>query len=590
MKWKLEPPFTWINLVLVLITGTFFSGLLWLPDYLINASKSTFWPSSTLPPAAIMGEIKELFVRDNHDMFRILGEFIVLWCVLLVTPRVKSVKRLSWIPALLYFLVWMYQAYYALSIKLYYEHPNLINDLSLLREVVPVFLGQVGLATYTNLLGLLIAMLIGLLLIHLGFTFWIRGMQRLRPTVRYLLAGMMLVQMMVLVAGIQHFDDSLLSKPEYRALQWVTPKVIRSLRPLDSLMLADSTMEKLKQYDQVRLKNPPNVYLLFVESYGAVAKCLWQEGPLYTQLMDQYAHIYQDSGYTVYSTFSEAPIMGGRSWLSFTSAMTGLTINNHLTFNHLLSADYNYPHLVRYFSGEGYNTYRIKTMADQTQSTTLSYALADRFYAFDHWIKYEDFPYQGYQYDYFGGMPDQYALNYFDAHLLDKSRQPYFIFSINMTTHGPWHHVPPVLNDWRDLDTIKTCPDGTNRSLDFADESMRYFEAIRYAMEVHMRFIFSTVPDHSLVILIGDHQPPGMNFTCIGKITEAAVPVHLISRDRELVEGFADYGFIPGMDVPLSHDVTMKHAGLYSMLVRELIRHYGPEGAKLPAYRPGGVL
>ena len=43
------------------------------------------------------------------------------------------------------------------------------------------------------------------------------------------------------------------------------------------------------------------------------------------------------------------------------------------------------------------------------------------------------------------------------------------------------------------------------------------------------------------------------------------------------------------MDVPLEHDVTMKHEGLYSMLVRELIRNYGPEGAVLPEYFPEGI-
>lgn len=158
-----------------------------------------------------------------------------------------------------------------------------------------------------------------------------------------------------------------------------------------------------------------------------------------------------------------------------------------------------------------------------------------------------------------------------------------------MTTHGPWHHVPPVLDDWKALDTIHTDPTGTDRKLDFAEESDRYFASVRYAIDVFTRFIFQTVPDHSLVLLVGDHQPPGMNYPCVGKITEAAVPIHVISKERRLIEGFSDYGFIPGMDVPLEHDVTMKHEGLYSMLVRELIRNYGPEGAVLPEYFPEGI-
>lgn len=586
MKQKYSP---WISLGIVWLTGIVLSCLLWLPDYLVNYSHATFWPSSSLPPASIMGEIKQYFVRDNPDVFRILGEFIVLWAALLLIPLPGKIRYLAWIPAILYLLAWIYQAYYAISINLYFEHPNLINDLSLIREVVPVFLGQVGLATWGNMIGFVLGLVLLAALFYAGFRLWINQMNRLKPGSRILVASSLLVGLLFMSLGVDHYDNSSLIKAGYRSLQWITPKIARSLQPVDSLQIPEKAVSRVHAYNNIRLSHPPNIYLLFVESYGATTKCMDRVKPLYTALMQQYGQIYADSGYTVYSSYSEAPIMGGRSWLSFTTALTGLHIDNHLTFNKLLKSGYNYPHLVRYLEHEGYETYRIKTMANQNASTDLSYSLADRFYAFDHWVKYRDIPYKGYQYDYFGGMPDQYALNYFDKNFLDKSHQPYLVFGINMTTHGPWHHVPPVLEQWEALDTIQTDPTGTDRSLDFEHESIRYFESVRYAIEVFTRFIMQTVPDHSLVILVGDHQPPGMNYPCVGKVTEAAVPIHIISKDQALVEGFGAYGFIPGMDVPLEHDVSMKHESLYSMLVRELIRNYGPDDAKLPDYLPDGV-
>ena len=579
----------WITLGIVLLTGILLSCLLWVPDYLVNYTHATFWPTSTLPPAAIMGEIKQYFVRDNPDLFRVLGEFIVLWALLLLVPVGGKNKYVAWLPALFYLVAWIYQAYYAISINLYFEHPNLINDLSLIREVVPVFLGQVGLATWGNMIGFFLGLLLLILVFYASFRGWLHQIGQLKPGMRIGTATLLLASLGLLALAVDHYDNSTLVKPGYRSLQWLTPKLVRSLQPVDSLQISESELSKVRAYDKIQLANPPNIYLLFVESYGATTKCMEDVKPLYTELMQQYGQIYADSGYAVYSSYSEAPIMGGRSWLSFTTALTGLHIDNHLTFNGLLKSGYNFPHLVRYLEQEGYETYRIKTMANQNASTELSYSLADRFYAFDHWVKYGDIPYQGYLYDYFGGMPDQYALNYFDKNFLDKSHQPYLVFGINMTTHGPWHHVPPVLDDWKALDTIHTDPTGTDRKLDFAEESDRYFASVRYAIDVFTRFIFQTVPDHSLVLLVGDHQPPGMNYPCVGKITEAAVPIHVISKERRLVEGFSDYGFIPGMDVPLEHDVTMKHEGLYSMLVRELIRNYGPEGAVLPEYFPEGI-
>ena len=57
------------------------------------------------------------------------------------------------------------------------------------------------------------------------------------------------------------------------------------------------------------------------------------------------------------------------------------------------------------------------------------------------------------------------------------------------------------------------------------------------------------VPGNTLVIVLGDHQPPG---SITNHDPSHAVPVHVISRDRALVDGFAADGYAPGMSPPVT--------------------------------------
>ena len=58
------------------------------------------------------------------------------------------------------------------------------------------------------------------------------------------------------------------------------------------------------------------------------------------------------------------------------------------------------------------------------------------------------------------------------------------------------------------------------------------------------RYIAEQAARNALYIVLGDHQPPA---SLTGHDPSPAVPVHLISRDRTLIEAFAKDGYIPGM-------------------------------------------
>ena len=61
-----------------------------------------------------------------------------------------------------------------------------------------------------------------------------------------------------------------------------------------------------------------------------------------------------------------------------------------------------------------------------------------------------------------------------------------------------------------------------------------------------------------------------------------------ISRDPALVAAFGEYGFTPVCRLPIIKP-TIRHEGIYSLLMRVLVGQYGANTAQLPAYLPNGA-
>ena len=99
-------------------------------------------------------------------------------------------------------------------------------------------------------------------------------------------------------------------------------------------------------------------------------------------------------------------------------------------------------------------------------------------------------------------------------------------------------------------------------------------------------FVLQDGTEDDLFIFIGDHQPPRVSRRNDG----FATPVHIISRDAQLIATFQEYGFVPGLQVT-DLAPTIKHEGLYSLFVRSLLQNYGDgNGAALPVYLPDGFV
>jgi hypothetical protein len=87
----------------------------------------------------------------------------------------------------------------------------------------------------------------------------------------------------------------------------------------------------------------------------------------------------------------------------------------------------------------------------------------------------------------------------------------------------------------------------------WSDITRKYVDSVDYTLKTLWEYVTRYVTDDSLIIILGDHQPAPL---ITGEGASRSVPVHIISRDPELLAPFDEWGFIPGM-VPTIGPATL---------------------------------
>lgn len=581
--------FFWASFILL-------NALIFLPPYLVNIELASFWPTSTLGLGEKTGKFLLVLTRDNMDLFRLSADLVIIVVLLFLIRKFSGLYKWMGILATVFYLLMVYyQAYYAVSLKLYGQHPFFLNDFVLLKEVVPIFLGQITGGENLQIIWVAIGFLAISVLLMALMRILVVSIKHTQVRVwMKILAGLVLLGI-----GLTTWRASQTTyRPDFHTVQWTSQLMMKSLDQKNANKL--KSLDQLPIYEdyyQKPLKERPDIYFLFIESYGRAAAAKTWLIEDYANLTDTLNSELSDEGWNSASAYSIAPILGGRSWLSFTTVLSGVKVEDHLQYTDLIEIHYAYPHLMRYLKTQGYMNYRMKTMSKQKESTKVAYTLADRYFAFDEWLKHGDFPYKGFEFDFNGGIPDQYALNYFHDEFPRDTTAPNFLFFITMGSHWPWFPPAPLQEDWRALDTLQSdpyniyIPDSvTSRYGKFMarlEEKIghRYFNTIAYDLKVVKDFIVKQADENSIFVVLGDHQPPTLTYYG-GDSLETQV--HIISKNKEFVEGFVPYGFDLGME-PDTNKVELKHEGLYSLFMRQLLTHYGDDVQELPEFLPDGI-
>ncbi len=326
----------------------------------------------------------------------------------------------------------------------------------------------------------------------------------------------------------------------------------------------------LHNYSDYTLEAHPNIYLIFVESYGSI---LYSD-PFYREqykstMQNLEAHL-TEQGWHMVSSLSVSPTWGGGSWLAYTSAMFGLRVPEHAQYL-ALRRKYQvlpYPNLGRFLHSKGYDYIWVvpitrKLSAEETEENR-------RFYGPDQWITFDDLDYHGPLYGWGPSPPDQYTLGYIQD-LAQRHATPLFLFFLTQNSHYPWVPLPPVVKNWRSLAHMNI-QGGTQKAeetqrLSFTQLRENYLRAIVYDLNMLGDFIQSLKDENALVILIGDHQPPAVS----GRDDGYATPIHVLSRDPRWLIEFQRRGFQEGLWLEHPH-TTMAHEDLYETIVMDLVK------------------
>jgi hypothetical protein len=265
------------------------------------------------------------------------------------------------------------------------------------------------------------------------------------------------------------------------------------------------------------------------------------------------------------------------------------------------------PSIPSFFAAHGYETIGLEP-SDRARPGVEEV----NYYHVARQIHFDDLQYSGTPIGW-GLVPDQYSLGFTEeSALAPASRSQFFVFHM-VSSHVPWPVVPKIVGDWRSLGVTDGAPTpdlhGERETMSQRLAQMwkrlgrygrdevhqlvkrkgergfrqRYVDTVAYDLKLIEQHLLRQKADE-LVIVMGDHQPPMM--TSDGD--DFDVPVHVFARDPALLAEFMDHGFTSGLLLDDKAPAVVEHAGLFSLLVRDLAR-VQPSGPALPPYLRRGV-
>jgi hypothetical protein len=296
----------------------------------------------------------------------------------------------------------------------------------------------------------------------------------------------------------------------------------------------------LKKRNPLRaLARPPSIYVFVVESYGRALFTGDFDG--FPQFAGKAEEKLRGAGYTVRSRYLTAPVFGGSSWMANATLMCGVRVQDQRRFEALYRSEV--ACLPRLLNDAGYHTI--------LAASNITY-YDERFMGvvpFKQLYYRENLGYKGPRISW-SYMPDQYTIHVLHEKELARRRDtPVLAYFMLTSSHHPWSKLPPYLEDW------STIGDGSiyartkiqkfrNSFVGGKQVNQGYETSIQYSLEVVIEYLLRVTDDNTLVIVLGDHQPRAPIADM--HTDNWDVPVHVLSRNPALVEGFAALGYTPG--------------------------------------------
>lgn len=555
--------------------------LLFLPGYLFHIRETSLLPFYNIFAGQDIYRwvVSAVGWRFNFDPFRISIEYLLVVSLLIALP----VKRLKWssiIATCIFIFLLFYQVYYSAFKSIYLTEPLFLNDIHYIKLGMEIAFNDLG---WKLLLFPVILFAIIYLIYKLHFYVFAKVKEG-----KHSIFVLSILGILFLVSSINLFRYGTDSKSEH-VFQLISGNITNNITrsKIAGNELENFQMDKYlknNKFVNFRIMSKPNIHFLYIESYGRIVYDNPDISDNYKDIILDLQRNLDESGWSATSGMLTSPISGGASWIAYASTFYGLNIKNQATYEVFLkdSTFRKYPGLFNYLRGQGYTSYWLSAIKPPEQFS-VPWQIYEKFYGVDEFIKYADLKFTGELIGFGPAPPDQYSLSFAMEKIKREESGPYSLFFITQNSHNPFYSPEKPVEDWK---TLNKGISNQNNSINFMDvpELGNYIKSIRYELETVGQIIREYGGDDDLFIVLGDHQPPGLSFSSDAKGT----PIHIITKNKCLLEGFSEYGFNSGFVLENTGEI-MGHAGLYSCLLRELIAQDTSRSA-LPPFQPGGWI
>lgn len=343
------------------------------------------------------------------------------------------------------------------------------------------------------------------------------------------------------------------------AHRWIDPEgFARQMRK--SIEIAAARLDEAPR-DLTKLEGA-DVHFVFVESYGRIATRHAELGPPLRSLWPSLERDLSAAGFHTRSSTCYPAISGGASWLAHAQLFAGMHVSDDHLWELLLRSSL--VPIPKRFAEAGYHTVEVMPAMDR------HFPEGERFYGYAESVTRLEMPYDGTIYP-MSGMPDQFALHHLLERVVKPATKPLLTTFVSCSSHAPFSPVPPYVEDWRIEDaTFKGPPQADYKLGIFSLPNnpvalQAYRDAIEYSLRAVVGFT-CRLTRPSLVIVIGDHQPPIAASTSVPDRSKD-VMIHVFANRTALLEPFRAMGFVEGFDVPADM-VAFDAADFAQMLFR----------------------
>ncbi len=284
-----------------------------------------------------------------------------------------------------------------------------------------------------------------------------------------------------------------------------------------------------------------DVFVVFAESYGrALLENEPFVGPI-TETLSRAQERLAADGASMRSAFLTAPTVGGLSWLSHASLLSGAWVDSETRYKSLMVSER--ATLNQLFRDAGWRT--VAAMPG------ISLAWPEgAYYGYDQIYNAHNFGYEGLPFNWVT-MPDQYVWSALHRReLAGEDRPPVMAELALISSHAPWTPTAELV-PWDEVGDGRIFNDqaqsGPSPGEVWSDtETIRryYRRSIEYMLETVVSYIEQFGHEDTVFLVLGDHPAaPWIS----GDPENRDVPVHLIAHDANVIEAIEGWQWQPGL-------------------------------------------